>query len=333
MSKVLVIMDGMSAVTYHRLAMPWAMIRFHNQLDVTFAITRPEIEAVKVQDYDAIVISRYLRFNTKIISDCKKYGVKFIVDNDDHWIIPKHNPAYSSYKKKAKDGVISCIKAADAVIVTTPQLAEKTKEINPKVYIAPNALDLEEPQWNAKAAHPFTIGYVTGSSHLYDVKLLENQLSHVLKRNQCNFLLAGYAPMERISQMMEYYITGEKERQTWFYIGEGVNVLNYGKYYAFMDAAIAPLEKTSFNKYKSELKIIEAAAYRLPIFVSAVEPYTNHRENKGVIFVENNDWSILDKYLADKALLKELGEANYQYCKEHHNLYQVNEQRIKAVTD
>ncbi len=100
-----------------------------------------------------------------------------------------------------------------------------------------------------------------------------------------------------------------------------------------MNAVIAPLEKTSFNKYKSELKIIEAAAYRLPIFVSAVEPYTNHRENKGVIFVENNDWSIVDKYLQDKALLKELGEANYQYCKEHHNLFKVNEQRIKAVTD
>jgi hypothetical protein len=326
-------MDGMSAVTYHRLAMPFAMIRHFGQLDVHFAITQPDIEKVNAKDYDAIVISRFLRYNTKLLVECKKHGTKLIVDNDDFWSIPKHNPAYKMYRKHAKDAVINAIKHATRVITTTPQLAEKTKELNPNVYVCPNALDLEEPQWNAKAAHPFTIGYVTGSSHLYDVKLLENQLSNVLKRNQCNFLLAGYAPMERISQMMEYYITGEKERPTWFYIGEGVNVLNYGKYYAFMDAVIAPLEKTSFNKYKSELKIIEAAAYRLPIFVSAVEPYTNHRNNKGVIFVENNDWSILDKYLSDKALLKELGEANYQYCLKHHNLYQVNEQRIKAVTD
>ncbi len=332
--KVCVIMDGMSAVTYHRLAMPFAMIRHFGQLDVHFAITQPDIEKVNAKDYDAIVISRFLRYNTKLLVECKKHGTKLIVDNDDFWSIPKHNPAYKMYRKHAKDAVINAIKHATRVITTTPQLAEKTKELNPNVYICPNALDLEEPQWNATAAHPFTIGYVTGSSHLYDVKLLEGQMDKICTQNNTNFLLAGYAPMHPISMQMEYYITQTKtERPTWFYIGEGVNVLNYGKYYSFMDVAIAPLEKDQFNKYKSELKIVEAAAYKLPIFVSDVEPYTNHHDNKGVIFIKNNDWSVMNEYLSNKPLLKELGQHNYDYCLKHHNLHTINETRIKAITD
>lgn len=327
-------MDGMSAITYHRLAMPFAMIREMDLFDIKFAITEPEIKAVNAKDYDVIIFSRYIRHNTKLLSDAKKHGVKIIVDNDDHWVLPKQNPAFKTYNKFAKDAVIASIKYADAVITTTPQLAEKTKELNPNVYIAPNALDLQEPQWNSSVEHPFTLGYVTGSTHLYDVKLLENQLNKIVEQNQCNFLLAGFDPMEHISQTMEYFITGDKkERPHWFYHGPPVNVLNYGKYYAFMDAVIAPLEKIPFNRYKSELKIVEAAAYKLPIFVSDVEPYTNHYNNKGVVFVKDNNWNIMNEYLQDKALLKELGEANFEYCQKHHNLTTINETRIKAITD
>ena len=327
-------MDGMSAVTYHRLAMPFALIREQDIVDVKFAITKPEIEAVDVKEYDVIVLSRYLRHNPKLITDAKKHGVKIVVDNDDHWVLPKQNPAFKTYNKYAKEAVIATLKYADAVITTTKQLAEKTSEFNSNVYICPNALDLSDAQWNATAEHKFTLGYVTGSTHLYDVKLLENQLSKVLIENECNFLLAGFDPMNHTSQMMEYFITGnKKERPHWFYHGPGVNVLNYGKYYSFMDAVIAPLEKIPFNRYKSELKIIEAAAYKLPIFVSEVEPYTNHNGNKGVVFIKDNDWSILNKYLKDKALLKELGQYNFEYCNENHNLEKINETRIKAITD
>lgn len=69
-------MDGMSAITYHRLAMPFAMIRELDLFDIKFAITEPEIKAVNAKDYDVIIFSRYIRHNTKLLSDAKKIWCK-----------------------------------------------------------------------------------------------------------------------------------------------------------------------------------------------------------------------------------------------------------------
>ena len=131
---------------------------------------------------------------------------------------------------------------------------------------------------------------------------------------------------------MEKAITGEPrhKRPEWFQTRVGTKANEFGKYYSEIDICLAPLQKTQFNRYKSELKILEAAAYKLPIFVSAVEPYTNHRDNLGCFFVKNNDWSEIGKLIkSDK--LKEVGEINYQYCDQHHNLDTINKKRVDLL--
>jgi hypothetical protein len=98
-----------------------------------------------------------------------------------------------------------------------------------------------------------------------------------------------------------------------------------------MDIALAPLTKSKFNRYKSELKILEAAAYKIPIVCSNVEPYTNHRSNLGAFFVTNNDWTTPLTKLIESGKSKEIGEINYNYCNEHHDIKAVNQKRYDVL--
>jgi hypothetical protein len=157
---------------------------------------------------------------------------------------------------------------------------------------------------------------------------LRGQIGEICEKYNARFLFCGYNSTDPNSAEMEYQITGTRQRPDWFWVGEVTSVLNYGKYYSHIDIVLAPLTETHFNKHKSELKIVEAAAYKLPILVSEVEPYTNHRDNEGVTFIKNNDWSIIGEVIKNR---KELGEKNYRYCLEHHNIETINQKRISLI--
>jgi hypothetical protein len=91
------------------------------------------------------------------------------------------------------------------------------------------------------------------------------------------------------------------------------------------------LTKTKFNRYKSELKIVEAAAYSLPIVVSKVEPYTNHSNNLGVFFVTDNDWVTPLKQLIESDKSIEVGQVNAAYCDVNHNIHVINHERMEML--
>jgi glycosyltransferase involved in cell wall biosynthesis len=154
-NRIIVLIDSVGAVEYHRLAMPFEYIK--ERIKITFAVQEDEINAVDFSEFDVCVVSRYL-VNMDKLREAKAKGLKIIVDIDDYWNVPKYNPAYKFYKEKFKKSVIESLNLADMVWATTWQLAEKVSEINPNVHILPNYIDTTSPQWNAVAKHPFTIG-------------------------------------------------------------------------------------------------------------------------------------------------------------------------------
>ena len=327
-NRIIVLIDSVGAVEYHRLAMPFDYLK--ERMNITFAVQEDEINAVDFSEYDVCVISRYL-VNMDKLREAKAKGLKIIVDIDDYWNVPKYNPAYKFYKEKYKKSVIESLNLADMVWATTWQLAEKVAEINPNVHILPNYIDTTSPQWNAIAEHPLTIGYVGGFSHLEDLKLLRGQMETICLKYNARFLLCGYKHLDPLYLEMERAVHEKKDRPDWFWVSEITNFVQYGKHYSHMDIVIAPLTKTNFNRHKSELKIVEAAAYKLPIAVSDVEPYTNHANNEGVTFVKNNDWvSALGEMIESKKL-KEQGQKNFEYCQTNHNIDTINQKRIELL--
>jgi glycosyltransferase involved in cell wall biosynthesis len=101
-----------------------------------------------------------------------------------------------------------------------------------------------------------------------------------------------------------------------------VNTFEYGHAYKHLDFVIAPLLNESFNNHKSELKILEASAYNLPIVVSDCYPYKYCENNLGVLFAANDKWEDrIEKMIlmSDDARIG-MGQLNGEYSRKHYNL-------------
>jgi len=130
--------------------------------------------------------------------------------------------------------------------------------------------------------------------------------------------------------IIDYF--ADKGRPSWLKILEGVNANEYGTLYRHFDIAIAPLQNTKFNHHKSPLKIAEAGAYRLPIVVSAVDPYGLHWDNDGMFMVRNSfeGWyNRLEELIVKPKIREQVGELNKAYCENVFNLDVENERRLK----
>lgn len=115
------------------------------------------------------------------------------------------------------------------------------------------------------------------------------------------------------------------------------DVNNYGKLYDEIDVLLVPLFKGSiFNRYKSELKLIEAGTKGKMAIVSRTEPYTIVPDSV-VHFVNPGDvggWYQAIKYCLDNPnYVKEKALALNEYIKINYNLEAENEKRKKLFTE
>jgi glycosyltransferase involved in cell wall biosynthesis len=249
-------------------------------------------------------------------------GTPYVVDIDDHWILPKYNPAYWAYRKGIKQCVKDSINYADAVITTTPALAKEIRLINENVIIASNCLDYTHKQWEAEPMErtdKIKVGWVGGVTHEEDLKLIADQI----KGLDIEFYICGYTPGEIWNRIAKSMPDAK--------IVEGTSVFEYGEVYRHFDFVVAPLQDNKFNNCKSELKIVEASAYKKPIICSAVYPYLYHQANDGVLLVTQNDWRTAIQKLVDagRSVRQSMGVSNYDYCKKHHNLELHNLTRLQ----
>jgi glycosyltransferase involved in cell wall biosynthesis len=237
-------------------------------------------------------------------------------------VLPKYNPAYWNYRKGIKQGVKDAINYADAVITTTPALAKEIRQINENVTVVSNCLDLTHKQWEAEPqprTDKIKVGWVGGVTHEEDLKLIAEEI----KGMDIEFYICGYTPGEIWNRIAKSMPDAK--------IVEGTTVFEYGEVYKHFDIVVAPLQNTKFNNCKSELKILEASAYKKPIICSAVLPYLYHTANDGVLFLPRNQWrSGIQKLIdAGHSVRQSMGQSNYEYCKKHHNLELHNLTRLQ----
>jgi hypothetical protein len=100
-------------------------------------------------------------------------------------------------------------------------------------------------------------------------------------------------------------------------------IMEYMNFYNEADVSIVPLVESKFNGMKSNLKILEAAAKKIPVIVSNVDPY------KGcpyAIKVSNQtDWyKNIKKIATDAIYRKEMGQANFEWCANNFHLDKIN---------
>ena len=336
--RILVLMDNTSGVAFHRLFTPFARIQQDHGITVDVSQKPDEWVNINFKQYDCVVYNRWLGLHQyNILDQIRKADIPVIVDIDDYWVVPRSNPAYSMYRKYIKNMTKDSIKLADAIMCSTTILANKIYELNSKIHIMPNALDFIQPQWNQQKQKQdkFTIGWVGGITHYQDLTMVGNAIKRFCEQYDAEFIMCGYHTENAEWHKCEKAITGEsiENRPHWFKTVRGTRADLYGQSYALFDMCIAPLQESNFNQYKSELKIVEAAAYKLPIVVSDVNPYRLHCQNSGVVFTDNReeDWFDAIESIYKLGNIFEMGDKNYHYCEEEHNLKSINSKRIELI--
>ena len=132
----------------------------------------------------------------KLIEKLHKMGIVTIADIDDYWLPTREHPAHAMImNNKLHEKIMENLRAAQYVTTTTSLFAQEIKKLNKNVFVLPNAINPNEPQFQEKTlpSDKLRFGWLGGSSHLWDLKLLEGNFSKISNlKDQYDLYLCGF---------------------------------------------------------------------------------------------------------------------------------------------
>jgi len=203
MIKILAIASDKTGVGYFRSLRPHQKLQelYPEDFHVDIAYNNEPMKVDELIKYDIIhfhkTIANYEQM-AEITNHLRANGVITIMDLDDHWAPDTRHPAYHLIKSGDLDKKIPAnLKLVDAVTTTTTIFADEIKKRNPNVYVIPNAIDKDDTQYqpNPVESNKLRVGWLGGSSHKHDIKLLDgmsNKLSASGVISNIQFVVCGF---------------------------------------------------------------------------------------------------------------------------------------------
>jgi glycosyltransferase involved in cell wall biosynthesis len=131
-----------------------------------------------------------------LIQRLNALGIVTIMDLDDYWLPTKEHPVHQLVlQNKLHEKILANMKVAGHVITTTSIFATEISKYNKNVYVLPNAINPNEPQFKAETlpSDKLRFGWLGGSSHLHDLKLLDGTLSTLSQfKDNFSMYLCGF---------------------------------------------------------------------------------------------------------------------------------------------
>jgi glycosyltransferase involved in cell wall biosynthesis len=320
--KILAFVRKDSSPDYHRITMPLLYME-----GVTVYVTNQLLEE-QFQDIDVFVYSRTMPESVMptINKLRERYGFAIGVDVDDYWYLDRHHICYHEFNTADYGRLqINQLRNADFVTTTNERLALMVKDFNPDVFILPNAIP-KQGQFTPFETLPgeHTRFFWQGSiTHLEDIRLISHAIQQLTTVRNVEMVLAGHVPNEPTwSAITKLYTANGLLKHCLF---EATHHEYYYQSYKEADVCLVPLVNSTFNRMKSNLKILEAANLGLPVIAHNVHPY------KGLpVYYANGTakWFETMKLLANSSAARfEAGQRLKEYCDHHFNYSRINNAR------
>lgn len=267
-------------------------------------------------------------FEKILLPAAKRFGIWLIANVDDCLHadeIPEFNAGRAAYANDdAKNNIAFTMQNADMIIVTTDVIKEYyNKKFNipyNKIIKIPNYL----PEWEfggkyseQKIMENWTkynkkprIGIISSSSHFNtnlnssikdDLDVILNLIKSTLNKYQWVFFGHLHHKIKPYIDkgLIEYH--------------QGCDIYNYPLALSQLNVncVIAPLVDNTFNRCKSNIKILECAALGYPFFVQDLSPYSRYTK---YTFKDENDlaYKLEDLFRQNKYFVRDLTRANYE---------------------
>ncbi len=245
-----------------------------------------------------------------VLSAARAAGLPVVYELDDLLTeLPDYHPDYRHFRK-ARAACLNAALQADAVIASTPFIADYLRPLNPNVHMFPNYLqDQLWPRALAPIRPPtdeVVIGFMGGHSHIPDVEMLAPVLLRLARKYWRTLRLRfwgappppfvrGWANVDALNPYL-------------------VSYAEFVPYFAAQhaDIFIAPLLDNDFNRGKSHLKFLEYGMLGVPGVYSNLPTYdriVRHGEN-GFLAGTEEEWEArLTELIECSDLRRTLGAA------------------------
>ena len=131
-----------------------------------------------------------------LIEKLKSMGIIVIADIDDYWLPTKEHPIQQLIlNNKIHEKIIANLKVSSYVTTTTEIFAFEIKKFNKNVFVFPNAINPKESQFNEPTlpSDKIRVGWLGGSSHLHDLKLLDGMVSKLTPiKDKIQYYVCGF---------------------------------------------------------------------------------------------------------------------------------------------
>lgn len=210
---------------------------------------------------------------------------KVVYEIDDLlWNFHGMNNPGAALAKDLQRTVPPMISKADAVICSTPELAEECRKLNPCVHTVLNAVDYQFRDWTEQ--HPRfhhigdrkVIGWSGGGWHDGDLQVMGKALRETLLDHPDWCCLMQGDAIAIFKWMQELKLPKKQA-----IIADWMDFAHHPSIYSLFDVGIAPLLKNAYNRCKSELKLMELGAWGIPYVATDCSPYRRFYNKTGGI--------------------------------------------------
>jgi SAM-dependent methyltransferase len=294
---------------YHRLYLPWKHLTANSRHVYGIPAPGQKIPPPRpeeLDDVDVLVMQRpAFAYGARQFDRMAGHVARVYETDDDMLSMELSNSPFTA-DPRSPESVRYCLRRAEMVTVSTPYLAELYAPFNSNIRVLPNMVKAELLDQPRKRRDRVTIGWQGGLSHLVDMCVIQDELTGVLHDNpgvDMHFIGQDFSPLQWVKNPA---LETRCRFSPWC-----DDVGDYYKLYDF-DIAIAPLADRPFNKAKSHLKALEAAARGVPIVAQDMEPYREFvRDGEtGYLVRSGQEWTKrLTELIHDEAAREEMGAA------------------------
>ena len=262
-----------------------------------------------LEDVDVLVMQRPAHpYGARQFDRLAGHVARVYESDDDIMAMEPSNDPFA-VDPRGPESVRYILRRAEMITVSTPYLAELYAPLNSNIRILPNCVKAELLDMPRKKRDRVTIGYQGGTSHLVDMCAVQDELRDVLDANpdvDMHWIGADNSPLTWVRRPWL------RERCRFTPWSDDV-----GDYYRAVDfdIAIAPLaggDLVPFNRAKSNLKALEAAARGIPVIAQDSEPYRDFVKDgeTGYLVRTGEEWTKrLTDLIHDEAAREEMGAA------------------------
>jgi glycosyltransferase involved in cell wall biosynthesis len=282
--KVLVLPSDRTGVGKFRSVDPHVMLQnnhsdeFHVDIDY-----EPKINDINYwKQYDIVHFHRSIGqdYNQapNIIRNLNALGIVTIMDLDDYWLPTKEHPVHQLVvQNKLHEKIMDNLKVAGHVTTTTSIFATEISKLNKNVYVLPNAINPNEQQFKAETlpSDKLRFGWLGGSSHLHDLKLLDGTINKLKPYNdKFSMYLCGFDTRGSVTEINRE--TGEQKQRP--IRPEETVWARYEEIFTDNYRMVTPEHKDFLMKFKEEDYVSDVLPFYNRIWTKPVTSYAaNYR--------------------------------------------------------